>query len=136
MWAEGRSAATSVKSDETLSQFLDLAGSCFRQSPHCRVHTSAMRLDQTRARSPRWPESILLASTYKPCAFGTPLVPCQGMPRLTSYQVACTANSPLHFLHHPCAFGTPLAPCQGMPRLTSYQVACTAIKCSLDKIKF
>jgi hypothetical protein len=37
-----------------------LAGSCFRKSPHCRVLSSAMRLDQTRARSARWPTSILL----------------------------------------------------------------------------
>ncbi len=37
-----------------------LAGSCFRKSPHCRVLSSAMRLDQTRARSARWPALILL----------------------------------------------------------------------------
>jgi hypothetical protein len=27
------------------------------------------------------------SSSHNPCAFGTPLAPCQGMPRLTSYQL-------------------------------------------------
>ena len=45
------------------SGLLPYGWECFKKSPHCRVRSSAARLDLTRVRSSHWPTLSLLPSS-------------------------------------------------------------------------